>query len=142
MMVLPIQQGKGKKWKDNKKGKKGMGGPGGGDVQVNLIVDPAMLQGQLDDRHPDEYCQDEYDEQSSVPGTYSPCAQAHSTPQRRLRPRRSIFVGLAMEEQWRAARSMSKKLMFFDIVCTVLWGAEFVLILMGKRCPSGGFEGW
>jgi len=30
--------------------------------------------------------------------------------------------------------------MFFDIVRAGLWDAEFVLILMGKRCPSGGFE--
>ena len=140
MMVLPIQQGtggvKGKKWKGNKQGKKGMSGPGG-DVQVNLIVDPGMLQGQRDDGYPDEYDQDGYGDNSSIPGTY-----ARSMPQRRPHPRRSIFAGLAMEEQWHAARTVLKKVMFLDIVCTLLWGAEFVLILMGKRCPSGGFEGW
>jgi hypothetical protein len=140
MMVLPIQQGtggsKGKKWKGNKRGKKSMNGPGG-DVQVNLIVDPGMLQGQRDDGYPDEYDQDGYGDNSSMPGT-----NARSIPQRRPRPRRSIFTGLAMEEQWRAARTVLKKVMFLDIVCALLWGAEFVLILMGKRCPSGGFEGW
>jgi len=47
-----------------------------------------------------------------------------------------------MEEQWRAARTVLKKMMFLDIVCALLWGTEFVLILMGKRCPSGRFEGW
>jgi len=140
MMVLPIQQGeKGKKGKGGKKGKKG--GPAGGDIQVNLIVDPGMLQGQQDNWR-DEYDQDEYDESSSAPGTYSPYAPAFSTPQRRPRPRRSVFVGLAMEEQWRTARGFLKKLMFFDIVCFVLWGAEFMMILIGQRCPSGGFEGW
>jgi len=137
MMVLPIQQamdgGKGKKGKGGKKGKKGMGG---GDVQVNLIVDPGMLRRQQDDRR-DEYDQDEYDESSPVPGTYG-----QSIPQRRTRPRRSVFAGLEMENQWRAARALLKKLMFFDIVCVVLWGVEFVLILIGQRCPSGGFEGW
>lgn len=108
---------------------------GGGDVQVNLIVDPGMLQRQQDDRC-DEYDQDEYDENPSVPGTYG-----QFTPQRRT-PRRSIFAGLEMENQWRAARGLLKKLMFFDILCVALWGAEFVLILIGQRCPSGGFDGW
>jgi hypothetical protein len=143
MMVLPVQQGttgdKGKKWNGRKKGKKGMGRPEG-NVQVNLIVDPGMLQGQQDNRHADEY-DDEFDEHSS----YSPYAQENSpspTPQRRTRPRRSIFAGLAMEEQWRIARSSLKKVMFFDIIFVVLWGAEFVMILLGKRCPSGSFEGW
>jgi hypothetical protein len=139
MMVLPIQQGttggKGKKWNGGKKGMKGMSGPGG-NVQVNLIVDPGMLQGQ----HADEY-DDEFDEHSS----YSPYAHENSpspTSQRRPRPRRSVFAGLAMEEQWRIARSLLKKIMLFDIVFVVLWGAEFMMILLGKRCPSGGFEGW
>lgn len=134
MMVLPIQQGgNGKKRKGGKKG--------GGDVQVNLIVDPGKLQGQQDERHK-EYDQDEYDEQSSVPGTYSPYAHRRSSPQCRTRPRRSVFVGLAMEQQWRSARAYLKKLMFFDIACVVLWGAEFMLILIGKKCPSGAFQGW
>lgn len=136
MTVLPIQQamggGKGKKGKGGKKAKKGMGG---GDVQVNLIVDPGMLQPQQDDRH-NEYNQDRDDEESSVPGTYG---QSVSQPRTR---RRSIFAGLEMENQWRAARGLLKKLMFFDIVCAVLWGTEFMLILIGQRCPSGGFEGW
>jgi len=136
MMVLPIQRGTGggKSPKGNG-GKKGKKGGYGGDVQVNLIVDPGMLQSQQDERQ-DE---DEYDEHSSMPGTYSP---GRSTPQRRPRPRRSIFVGLAMEEKWRAARASLKKLMFFDIICVVLWGTEFVLILIGQRCPSGAFQGW
>lgn len=133
MMVLPIQQGgKGKKGKGGKTGKKD-----GGDIQVNLIVDPGMLQSQQDDRR-DEYDPDEYDENSSVPGPNSP----YATPRRRARPRRNIFAGLAMEEQWRVARAFLKKLMFFDMVWVGLWGTEFVLILIGKRCPSGGFEGW
>jgi len=133
MTVLPIQQGIDKR-KKGKAGKKGKGGPRGGDIQVNLIVDPGMLQGQQDRR--DEYDQGEYDEYSSMPGIYSP------SPQRRPRPRRSVFAGLAMEKQWRVARGFLKKLMIFDIACVALWGAEFVLILIGQRCPSGGFEGW
>jgi len=140
MMVLPIQQPGGSKWKSGKKGKKGMASPGG-DVQVNLIVDPGMLPGQQDDRRPNE-SDDEYDEYSSIPGTYVHVHTPSTNPQRHSRPRRGIFAGLAMEEQWRAARMTLKKIMFFDIVCVVLWGTEFVLILRGKRCPSGGFEGW
>lgn len=141
MMVLPVQGGANGKGKKGKKGKKGSMGPAMGDVQVNLIVDPGMLQGQ---QHEDGYgYEDEYDENSSIPGSYSPYAHALSpTQQRRPRPRRSIFAGLAMEEQWRAARGTLKKLVIFDVIAFILWGAEFVLILIGKRCPSGGFEGW
>jgi hypothetical protein len=128
MMVLPVPRrlggGKGKKWKG---GKKGMDRPGG-DVQVNLIVDPRMLPGQQDDRYAEEY--DEYDEHSFIPGSYG-----HAPSKRSARPR-------PMEEQWRAARATLKKVTMFDTMGTVLWGTEFVLILIGKRCPSGGFEGW
>lgn len=137
MMVLPVQGGKGKK---GKKGKKGSKGPAMGDVQVNLIVDPGMLQGQ---QHDDGLgYDDEYDENSSMPGSYSPYAHDPSTQRRRPRPRRSIFAGLAMEEQWRTARGSLKKIVIFDLIAFILWGAEFILILIGQRCPSGGFEGW
>lgn len=147
MMVLPVQGGgmggKGKKWKGGKKGKKGMTGPGG-DVQVNLIVDPGMLQGAQGDPHHNQYGQDEYDDHLSMAGSYSPYGHGPSPTQQRRppRPRRSIFAGLAMEEQWRVARAMLKKMLVFDIIGLALWAIEFVLILIGKRCPSGGFEGW
>lgn len=140
MMVLPVQSGKG--GGQGKKGKgrnKAKGGPGG-DVQVNLIIDPGMLQGLHGDRYAEEY--EEYDEHLSAPGSYSPYTHLSPVPIRRPRPRRGIFEGLAMEERWRAARSMLKKVLVFDIAAVILWGTEFVLILMGKRCPSGGFEGW
>ncbi|KZP12549.1 hypothetical protein FIBSPDRAFT_961256 [Athelia psychrophila] len=133
MMVMPVSGGMGMKGKNGKKGKKGMGM--GNDVQVNLIVDPGMFQAQQQD--------EDFDENASVPGSYSPYgAPQQNGAQRRTRPRRSVFAGLAMEEQWRAARRTLKFTMFFDVVCMVLWGAEFVLILMGKRCPSGSFGGW
>ena len=137
MMVLPVQGGTNGKGNTGKKGKKG--GPATGDVQVNLIVDPGMLQGQQHDNG--QGYDDDYDENSSMPGSYSPYAHAPSQ-QRRPRPRRSIFAGLAMEEQWRAARGSLKKLAIFDVIAFILWGAEFILILIGQRCPSGGFEGW
>jgi hypothetical protein len=37
---------------------------------------------------------------------------------------------------------MLKWAMAADVVCFVLWGTEFVVVLVGQRCPSGGFEGW
>ncbi|KAF7975823.1 hypothetical protein HWV62_8371 [Athelia sp. TMB] len=130
MMILPVAGGmKGKK---GKKGKKGMGN--GNDVQVNLIVDPGMFQ------PPQE---EDFDENESMPGSFAPYGGSQQGgPPRRKRPRRSIFAGLAMEEQWRSARRTLKWAMCFDVVCMVLWGAEFVLILMGQRCPSGAFGGW
>ncbi|PFH51745.1 hypothetical protein AMATHDRAFT_112885, partial [Amanita thiersii Skay4041] len=56
--------------------------------------------------------------------------------------RRSVFAGLAMEQEWKHARAWAKKIMVVDVVGMVLWGAMFVFILIGKRCPSGGFAGW
>lgn len=134
MMILPVQGGM-----SGMKGGKGRQGKGmGPDVHVNLIVDPGMLQGPPQD----DYANEEFDESGSVPGSYSPYGTPIQNPQRRNRPRRSVFAGLAMEEQWRAARSTLKIAMFLDVVCLILWGAEFVLILLGKRCPSGSFGGW
>lgn len=132
MMVLPVAGGmKGKK---GKKGKKGMMG-NGNDVQVNLIVDPGMFQPPQQD--------EDFDDNESMPGSYAPYGGSQQGgPQRRNRRRRSVFAGLAMEEQWRSARHTLKLAIVFDVVCLVLWGAEFVLILMGQRCPSGTYGGW
>ena len=47
-----------------------------------------------------------------------------------------------MEHQWKLARKHLKQIMFFDIAMFFLWGAEFIVILMGKRCPVGAFDGW
>jgi len=132
-MVLPVQGLPG--GQDKKKGKKGKKGGGGqGDVQVNLIVDPDMFGNQREDEGSEG--EDEEDGYS-VPGGFDSRRRA-----RRRRPRRGVFAGLAMEEQWRSARAWLKKIMVFDILGVVIWGAEFLLILMGKRCPSGQFNGW
>ncbi|KIK00203.1 hypothetical protein K443DRAFT_132773 [Laccaria amethystina LaAM-08-1] len=56
--------------------------------------------------------------------------------------RRGILAGLAMEESWRHARGWAKKLAIVDVAGVVLWGGAFVLILLGRRCPSGAFSGW
>jgi len=105
--------------KPNKKGKKN---GKGSDVQVNLIVDPTMFQG----RNPDEGELSDSDEK-----LFS----------RRPR-RRGIVAGLAMEEDWKVGRSWLKKCTAFDCVGVVVWAVVFVFILIGKRCPTGGFEGW
>ncbi|KAJ4475349.1 hypothetical protein C8J55DRAFT_536885 [Lentinula edodes] len=160
MMVLPVQSLPGGKHHKKAKGKKGRKGQGAntGDVQVNLIVDPNMFGGDRDDD--DEEEGDEEDENglggggggtwdwegSSVPGGWSHSSNgghaARKKKKNRGAKRRSVFVGLAMEEEWKKARSFAKKIMAFDIFGVVLWGTVFVVIMMGKRCPIGRYEGW
>lgn len=131
-MVLPVQGHGGKKGKNHKGGKRGKGGHGQGDVQVNLIVDPEAF-GRRDEESDDD---DDEEWEGSVPGSYD------SRKKRKRARRRSVFAGLAMEEDWKRARGWAKKLAIVDSVGVALWGAVFVFILIGKRCPSGGFDGW
>lgn len=135
MMVLPVGGFPGQKPK--KKGKKGKGPPDGS-VQVNLIVDPAMFGRDLERGHEDGE-DDEDDGSSAVPGSYS---GASSAARRRPPRRRGIFAGLAMEEQWKKARKVLKWGATVDTVLMLVWGLTFVLILLGKRCPVGGYLGW
>ncbi|KAI0636705.1 hypothetical protein C8Q77DRAFT_519396 [Trametes polyzona] len=135
MMVLPVQGLPGGKQK--KRGKKGKGGPGEG-VQVNLIVDPTMF-GRNSERGRDEEDEEDEDGSSALPGSY---AGSSSAGRRRSPRRRGIFAGLAMEEQWRKARKVLKWGTTADVFGMLIWGMEFVVILLGKRCPVGGFEGW
>lgn len=139
MMVLPVQHlPGGNKYNGNKKpkkGKKGMMGMGG-EVQVNLIVDPTMFGGGREARDSEE----DVDEERWTNG---------STTDRRVgdkstRPpkRRNVFEGLAMEERWKAARKYLKWSAAFDSISFLFWAIEFILILIGKRCPSGTFDGW
>ncbi|KAI0273581.1 hypothetical protein BC834DRAFT_854476 [Gloeopeniophorella convolvens] len=128
LTVLPIQGLPGDK-QNAKKGKKGMQERGG--VQVNLIVDPAILS---PGHHRDD------DEGTAIPDDY-PSSLGQSNASRRPK-RRSVFEGLAMEERWKAARKELKWLLFFDIACLALWSVEFVWILIKEKCPPGGFDGW
>lgn len=136
MMVLPVQGFPGGKHK--KKGKKGKGGQGEG-VQVNLIVDPSMF-GRDRERGRDDDEEEDEDGAEALPGSYAGSSSA--ARQRRPPRRRGIFAGLAMEEQWKHARKMLKWGMTVDVLALLLWGTEFVVILLGKRCPVGAFEGW
>ncbi|THU81258.1 hypothetical protein K435DRAFT_477393 [Dendrothele bispora CBS 962.96] len=152
MMVLPVQGlpgGKKDKYKNKGgKGKKGKGGMmPGGDVQVNLIVDPTIFGGGRRDEE-EEYSEDEDQRErdewdwergsSSMPGGYG-----NSSRRKRRRPkRRSVFVGLAMEEEWKRARKFAKQITAVDSLGAVIWGAVFIYILLGQRCPAGGFDGW
>ncbi|KAF8212077.1 hypothetical protein K438DRAFT_1805920 [Mycena galopus ATCC 62051] len=127
---------KAKKPKGGKKGKKGQPGMPG-DVQVNLIVDPnAFGRPGGDD---DEDTTEDEDGEGSVPGAFDPAAARRK---RKRAKRRSVFAGLAMEEDWKRARSWAKKVTAVDVLGIILWGAVFVFILIGKRCPSGDFQGW
>ncbi|KAJ3567721.1 hypothetical protein NP233_g6176 [Leucocoprinus birnbaumii] len=145
MMVLPVPSGnnksKGKKPKKGGGGRGGKGGGGDGDVQVNLIVDPHVFSGGRDDEDSDE------DEEGSdvMPGGYYGVgggSTAGSKAKRRRNKRRSVFAGLAMEAEWKRARGWAKKIAFADVAGLIIWGAVFVIVLIGKRCPSGGFNGW
>lgn len=135
MMVLPVSGFPGQKPK--KKGKKGKGPPDG-NVQVNLIVDPTMF-GRDPERVHDDEEDDEDDGSSAVPGSFS---STSSAARRRPPRRRGIFAGLAMEEQWKKARKILKWGVTVDTVLMLVWGLEFVLILLGKRCPVGDYLGW
>ncbi|KAF7305052.1 hypothetical protein MKEN_01220200 [Mycena kentingensis (nom. inval.)] len=140
MMVLPVSGlpgGKKKKPKKPQKGKNGMPMPSGGDVQVNLIVDPNAFGNRPEDE--EDTSEDDDYEGGSVPGSFDP---ASARRKRRRAKRRSVFVGLAMEEDWKVARSWLKKITAVDVFGLILWGALFIYILIGKRCPSGAFDGW
>ncbi|TFY67043.1 hypothetical protein EVJ58_g1879 [Rhodofomes roseus] len=121
-----------------KKNKKGAGGPGEG-VQVNLIVDPTMFGGGGGrDRDREEWGDEEEGEEGSVPGTF----EGSGAGRKRAPRRRGIFAGLAMEAQWKRARKQLKVQMAFDCVMALVWGVVFVVILLGKKCPVGGYLGW
>jgi hypothetical protein len=145
LMVLPVQhlpggskhQGSKGEKKKNKKGRPG----GSSDVQVNLIVDPNIFGGSRRGRDEEEV--EEYDEEySSRQGTNS--GRSSGTNGRRPKgpKRRSVFAGLALEARWEKARKRLKWAMAVDVVCFILWGAQFVVVLAGQRCPPGGFNGW
>lgn len=141
MMVLPVQQlpggSKQKGSKEKKKNKKGKHG-GTGDVQVNLIVDPNIF-GSRRGREEDGFDDGDH---SSWLGTNSGRSSGSNGRGQRGPKRRSVFAGLALEAKWKKARRRLKWAMVVDAVCFVLWGAEFVIILVGQRCPAGGFDGW
>ncbi|KIL65668.1 hypothetical protein M378DRAFT_76454 [Amanita muscaria Koide BX008] len=95
MMVLPVQHLPGGK-SEMQKGKKGKKKTGG-DVQVNLIVDPnAFGLGDRDNKEEEE----EDDGWGSDRDTYTKSARG---PRRQSPRRRSVLVGLAMEKEWKRA---------------------------------------
>ncbi|KAJ3492090.1 hypothetical protein NLI96_g216 [Meripilus lineatus] len=125
MMVLPVQGlPGGKKGKKSKKG-----GPPGEGVQVNLIVDPAMFGGR------DVMTK-------KIVMKMRSGGKRKGRHRGRKAKRRGLFEGLALEAQWKRARKLLKWSMFIDILSILLWGAEFVYIMMGKRCIPGAFNGW
>ncbi|KAH9484387.1 hypothetical protein JR316_0003868 [Psilocybe cubensis] len=150
MMVLPMLGGggAGKKKAGKKGGKKGAKGGRGaeGDVQVNLIVDPKMFRpsnpsssSSASEDEDEGYSQDD---EGAMPGQFAKHEKKRKRRRQRQRRRRGLVEGLAMEARWRMARAWAKKLALLDAVGVLLWGAEFVFIMTGKRCPSGGFAGW
>ncbi|KAI0695123.1 hypothetical protein BC835DRAFT_1273732 [Cytidiella melzeri] len=135
MMVLPVPGGQ--SGQKQKKGKKGNGRGEG--VQVNLIVNPGMFA--RNSREEDE--EEEFSEpESTNPGAYSSSGRSRGKRRGHRHKRRSVFAGLALEAQWKLARKMLKRGMLIDVTMLFAWGAEFVYILIGKRCPAGSFSGW
>ena len=130
MMVLPMNGSGGKK--PQKSAGKGKKGQQGGDVQVNLIVDPTAFQHHDVSESEDSECGEDG-------GVDKGTKHKH---RKRRHKRRGVFEGFAMEEQWLAARAWLKKMTMVDVAGLLIWGATFVFVLIGKRCPSGGFGGW
>jgi len=114
-----------KKTKGPNKGRRG----GQQDLQINLIVDPAAFQ------HPDVSSSEDSEDDDNTKKTKHKKGRNH-------KKRRGLFEGLALEEQWLAARAWLRKMTMLDVAGLVVWGATFVFVLTGKRCPSGGFGGW
>lgn len=146
MMVLPVPNTGKKKNKGKKPKKGGRGGAGNGDsgdVQVNLIVDPHLFSGGRDD---DDDSDDEEGSvgQSGLPGGYYGVGgnSGRGKGRGKRAKRRGIIAGLAMEKEWKLARAWAKKIALVDALGLVIWGAVFIFVLLGKKCPSGGFEGW
>ncbi|KAF8809050.1 hypothetical protein BYT27DRAFT_6532728 [Phlegmacium glaucopus] len=136
MMVLPLNGPGGKKPKKPKtgKGKPGANSRREGDLQINLIVDPTAFKNPDISESEDSEDDDGLDEGGKV--------SSKKKKKRNQRKRRGLFEGLAMEEQWLAARAWLKKMTMVDVAGLLIWGATFIFVLTGKRCPSGGFGGW
>jgi len=130
MMVLPVDGTNNKGKKGGKKGQAKKGQQPGQDVQVNLIVDPTAFQ------PPDESDGESEDEYRTQDGS------AIGARKRRARRRRGLFEGLAMEEDWKRARSWAKKLAVIDVLGALIWAVVFVYLMIGQRCPAGAFGGW
>jgi len=122
MMVLPVQSLPGARNGKKTKAGKGKGKGEQQAIQVNLIVDPSMFGG--GGRHAGD--------------NEAEADQDGGSGQRR----KGIFEGLREEEHWKVARAFLRKMSYYDMALMVLWGAEFVLMLHGKRCPTGQFGGW
>jgi hypothetical protein len=127
LAVLPVQ-GLPDDNKKKQKGKKGKGGQGS--VQVNLIVDPTMFNSPLSQEDEENA---ELDEHSSM---------SQSTGRNRRPKRRTVFEGLALEEQWKVARKELKWSLLIDTIFFFLWSVEFMWTLIREKCPAGGFNGW
>ena len=120
VMVLPVQGFPGA----CKKGKKGKKDSNESGVHVNLIMDTSRF-GQRDDTAESNDSNSQFDGRSK------------RTPRRV-----GILEGLRKEEQWRIARSQLKRQLTFDVLLLIIWATEFMIILVGKRCPPGKFDGW
>lgn len=97
---------------------------------MNLIVDPTMFRSPLG-----------LDDEESADLDERSASMSQSGTGRRPK-RRTVFEGLALEEQWRAARKELKWLLLTDIIFFFLWSVEFIWILIREKCPPGGFNGW
>ncbi|KAF9265539.1 hypothetical protein L218DRAFT_957138 [Marasmius fiardii PR-910] len=96
-----------------------------------------MFGGRQEEEDPSDEEYDEYNGSSaSMPGGYGQARR------KRKPKRRSVFVGLQMEGEWKRARGFLKKVTALDVLGVVVWGAVFIFILLGNRCPIGGFSGW
>lgn len=124
---MPMSGGKKKKGKSKGYGK---GKHAAQDVQVNLIVDPTMFGGAVDEDSGDD---DDGDEVGDV--------QQQKTTRKRRAKRRNHVLAMKQEEAWRAARKRLKWNTVVDAVGMVVWGAVFVWVISKGKCTSKSVSG-
>ncbi|TNY23245.1 hypothetical protein DMC30DRAFT_414287 [Rhodotorula diobovata] len=143
----------------------GPGGPHGGGMSVNLVVDPRFLPGfggfdgvhavagdaqrreknkakrRRRRRRMREERRRAAAQRDSVEG--ADLVSTDGNPQGRTNPRRALFSHLAHESTWRAARSFAKRVAVADFACCVLWGAVGAWAIgWAGGCKPGEGEGF
>lgn len=146
-MLLPMG-GPGKKGKKGKmKGQQGM--PGG--FQVNLVVDPRAFQAANNPSSKKKKKKKRSSKKKAKRklGTAeeldsSSSSSSDSSEEEEDETRRPSFVEVMAQRERRAwARKWIVRMVWFDVLMGLGWGVVFgVVMVMGKKCPVGGYAGW
>jgi len=128
-----------------KKRKQGM--PGG--FQVNLVVDPRAFQAANTPPKKKKKKEGSRKKARRKLGTAeeldsSSSSSDSSSEEDEEETRRPSFVEVMRKRERRAwARKWIVRMVWFDVVMGLGWGVVFgVVMVMGKKCPVGGYAGW